>query len=513
MGLETYKKKRNFKETPEPAGRVEKRAGQRFVIHEHHASILHWDFRLEIGGVLKSWSVPKGPSLDPAVRRLAVQVEDHPVSYFSFKGVIPEGNYGAGTVYRWDEGTFTALGADPLEEWEKGALKFELHGKRLQGAWRLFKMKGREQEGKPLWLLQKIKDKYSRTGHEAEITGEEDEVVQRARASAKKSAGKKSAGGAKLKRTATPSGPALSLEEFLAQKRPKGDMIVEADGERVQLTSLDRIYWPTEKITKFDLLSYYAQTSESLMPYLKDRPAILQRYPRGLAAPKFFQHDIESAPPFVKVKRMKNEEGREIDYAVYTDLASLLYFVNLGTIEQHPWNSTVKTLTRPDWLVLDLDPHDAPWKNVLAVARIAREVFRERQLRSFPKTSGSSGIHIYLPLKPAYTYQRVASLAHEMAREIAERAPKIATIERAIAEREKQQVYVDWLQNARGKSVASPYTVRAKPKATVSMPLTWEQVEKGIKISDFTIKNVPRLVKERGDAWADFFDNRQALKS
>ncbi|HEY0004643.1 MAG TPA: non-homologous end-joining DNA ligase [Pyrinomonadaceae bacterium] len=502
MGLETYKRKRNFKETPEPAGRVENGGGrQRFVIHEHHASILHWDFRLEIGGVLKSWSIPKGPSLDPGVKRLAVEVEDHPSSYFSFKGVIPEGNYGAGTVYRWDEGTFEVKDGDPLAAWESGSLRFELLGQRLRGGWRLFKMKGRKQGGKPLWLLQKLKDRYARAGHEAEITGAEDEVVQRARKSAKKAASKPAA----PKRTRTPDAPAISVDEFLALRKPKGDMVLDVDGEHVQLTSLERVYWPTEKITKFELLRYYLRLSAHIMPYLKDRPAILQRYPRGLAAPKFFQHDIESAPRFIKVKRMRNEEGRELDYAVYTTTASLLHFVNLGTIEQHPWNSTVKRLTHPDWLVIDLDPHDAPWKNVLEVARLAREVFAERNLRGFPKTSGSSGIHIYLRLEADATYQRAAALAHELAGEIAARAPKIATIERSLAEREKQQVYVDWLQNARGKSVASPYTVRAKPKATVSMPLNWEQVEKGIRISDFNIKNVPQLVAEHGDAWKDFF--------
>lgn len=317
---------------------------------------------------------------------------------------------------------------------------------------------------------------------------------------------------AQLKRTAGKKGLAIPVEEFTALKNPKGDLILAIDGEHVSLTSLDRVYWTDEKITKFDLLCYYIEMSPYLLPYLKDRPAILQRWPRGINAPMFFQQDLESAPRFVKSVRLTNQEGRELDYGVYTTTGSLLHFVNLGTIEQHPWHSTVKKLSKPDWIALDLDPKKAPWENVLQVALITRQVCDELGLQAFPKTSGSSGIHIYLPLKPTNEYERVAEFAKLLAGEIARRVPEIATVERSLAKRKPDQVYVDWMQNARGKSLASVYTTRARPKATVSMPLTWKQIEKGVKISDFTLKNVPALCRKSGDLWKDFFARRQTFK-
>ncbi|HMG72171.1 MAG TPA: non-homologous end-joining DNA ligase [Pyrinomonadaceae bacterium] len=330
-------------------------------------------------------------------------------------------------------------------------------------------------------------------------------------ASSKNKAGAETRPG-KIKLTRQKEGPSISPPEFLALKKPKGDLVLQIGSERVSLTSLDRVYWPDEKLTKFDLLSYYLQISSLIMPFLKDRPAILQRYPRGIKAPMFFQQDLESAPAFIKTVRLTNQEGRELNYAVYTTVGSLLHFVNLGTIEQHPWHSTVKHLDKPDYLMLDLDPKEAPWQNVLEVALVCKEVFDELGLPAFPKTSGSSGIHVYLPLKPKYDFGKIAEIATALANEVAQRAPKIATTQRSLAKRQKQQVYVDAMQNARGKTIASVFSARAKPGATISMPLTWKEVQKGVKISDFTIKNARGLLKKTGDVWKDFFDSRQILK-
>src|SRR6185295_10949462 len=249
-----------------------------------------------------------------------------------------------------------------------------------------------------------------------------------------------------VKRTPGKLGTAISVGEFLKLKQPKGDLILDVEGQAVPVTSLERVYWPDEKITKFELLCYYLQVGPHIMPILKNRPAILQRWPRGVNAPMFFQQDLASGPAFIKTVRLTNQEGRELDYAVYTTTASLLYFVNLGTIEQHPWHSTTKRLSKPDWIAIDLDPKKAPWQHVLETALVAKEVCDEIGLNAFPKTSGSSGIHIYLPLKPTNDYDSVAEFAKLLAGEVARRAPSIATVERTIAKRKSDQVYVDWMQ-------------------------------------------------------------------
>lgn len=279
----------------------------------------------------------------------------------------------------------------------------------------------------------------------------------------------------------------------------------------VELTSLDKLYWPDEGYTKGDLLRYYLEVGRYIVPYLKDRPSILKRYPNGIAGQMFFQHNVESAPDVLKTVELESHEGRKLNYAVYTNLASLIYLVNIGTIEQHPWHSRVPEIDRPDYIVFDLDPHGAPFRNVLEVALVVRDVLKELKLTGYAKTSGSSGIHIYVPVRNVYEYEEVAGFSEQVSNRVAEKAAKIATVERRIAERKKDQVYVDWQQNARGKSAAAVYTVRAKPGATVSTPVTWQELSRGVEIKDFTIKTVPVRLKKKGDLWKGMLKDRQSL--
>jgi bifunctional non-homologous end joining protein LigD len=359
-------------------------------------------------------------------------------------------------------------------------------------------MGGRPRDRKPQWLLVKVEDAFARAGHVAELLGDDDDPPARPKAPRRRRAS-----------TARPSSAAVPLHEFLRGPEPEGDAIVDVEGTAVELTSLDRVYWPKDRITKFELLRYYAGVWPRMKPYLVGRPAILQRSPQGIEAPKFIQHDLGGAPRYVATRTLVNEEGRRIDYAVYTSLASFLYLTNLGTLEHHPWHSTVRDLDRPDWLALDLDPGPrTPWPALLDLALTVRHVCAARGWKAYPKTSGSRGIHVYLPLDRRDRYSEVAERARRIAEEVVARAPRTATIERAKSER-KGKVYVDWLQNARGKSMAAPYSARGRPGATVSMPLSWEDLERGVKLSDFTVRTVPA---EGPDPWARFFEDRQRLR-
>jgi bifunctional non-homologous end joining protein LigD len=502
MGLEEYREKRDFDKTREPEGAEGKRTGRRrFMIHEHHASILHFDFRMEIDGVAKSWSIPRGPSMNPKDRRLAVQVEDHPLEYMKFEGEIPEGEYGAGLSLIWDSGTFDAEG-DPAQGWERGRLEFTLHGEKLKGGFVLFKMKGRERNGKPQWLLIKKKDEFA---------DEDWQLVQR---DPRGALGKRRASRdheRRVTKTKAKEGEAISAAVFLRKRELEGDLALKIGSRVLEVTSLDKPYWPDEGYTKGDLLRYYLEVGKYIMPYLKDRPSILKRYPNGIKGQMFFQHNVESAPDLLRTERLESETGRMLNYAVYTDLASLIYLVNIGTIEQHPWHSRMSNLDRPDYVVFDLDPHGAPFASVLEVALAMRDVLKSLKLTGYPKTSGSSGIHVYVPVRPRYEYEEVADFSEQVSMRVAERLPKIATVERRIAERKKDQVYVDWQQNAKGKSAASVYSVRAKPGATVSMPVTWREISRGIEIGDFTIETVPPRLKKKGDLWKEMFKDRQSL--
>jgi bifunctional non-homologous end joining protein LigD len=519
MTLEIYQKKRDFRRTPEPKGKLSRAGRRRFVCQEHHASSLHFDFRLEIGGVLKSWSVRKGPSMEPGVRRLAVPTEDHPVEYLKFQGDIPEGNYGAGQHRIWDEGNYKLLdGDDPETQYEKGKFKLELSGRKLKGTFSLFRLGERGQ-----WLLVKGKDEFAEPGWKLELLIPDKNGSKFVTDGSKEKRAGSGPKGAKTnepvrKTPAKLKGQDLpDAAEVLGRKHPKGDARVRVGDYAVELTSLDRIYWPESGFTKADLLRYYDRVADDILPYLAGRPLIMKRYPAGIRGQSFHQHDVDSAPEFARTVPLEAEDtGRHtVDYIVCDNLATHLYLANLGAIERHPFHSRVASLDRPDWFVFDLDPGSrVRFETVCETALIAREVIAGLGLESYAKTSGSRGIHVYVPIEPDYTYEQVAEFAAQVAAMIADETPRTATVQRSKAKRTAAQIYVDHLQNAYGKSVVAPYSVRPKPGATVSAPLEWGEVKrKKIAIADFTIENMPARLKKKGDLFRPVLDEKQSLKA
>lgn len=299
---------------------------------------------------------------------------------------------------------------------------------------------------------------------------------------------------------------------FFAEESWSGDVRVKIGKEVVQLTSLDRKYWPREGYTKFDLLKYYYQISKTMIPYLKDRPLILRRFPQGIEGPPFYQHNLEEAPEHMETHPIRDSEGKLVHYALVSDAADLVYLANIGTIAQNPFLSRVGSLDKPDHFVFDLDPEKkATFADVRELALVVKDVLDSVGLASYAKTSGSSGIHIVVPIKPQYSYDEVVDFAKSVAKLVVKERPDIATIERFIRKRKPQQIYVDYLQNIEGKSVAAAYSVREKPGAPVSTPVTWQEVKKGIEIKDFTIKNVPQRVKRRGDLFKAVLTKKQSL--
>jgi bifunctional non-homologous end joining protein LigD len=242
----------------------------------------------------------------------------------------------------------------------------------------------------------------------------------------------------------------------------------------------------------------------------------MKRYPTGIGGPSFHQHDVNEAPDFVRTVPLEVEDGggHEVDYVVGDNVATLLYMANLGAVERHPWHSRVKDLEHPDWFVFDLDPAEGvTFETICDVALTTRDVLARLGLESYPKTSGSRGIHIYVPVKPAYDYGQIAKLAEQVATVVAREQSEVATVERSKSKRGARMIYVDHMQNARGKSVVAPYSVRPKPGATVSAPLEWKEVErKKIRTSDFDIRNMLRRVERKGDLFAPVLKGRQTLE-
>jgi bifunctional non-homologous end joining protein LigD len=272
------------------------------------------------------------------------------------------------------------------------------------------------------------------------------------------------------------------------------------NGHELKFTNLSKIYWPKEKYTKRDLINYYYQVAPFILPYLKDRPQSLNRHPNGIAGESFYQKDVTGKAPDWIETFLYHTKDTEADkhYIVGSDESSLLYMASLGCIEMNPWNSKIQTPDNPDWCIIDLDPDKNSFDLVIQAAQITKQILDDMGVDAYCKTSGSTGIHIYIPLGAKYTYEQSKEFARIIATLVHREIPKFTSIER-IRDNRKGKIYIDFLQNRPKATVAAPYSIRPKPEATVSMPIHWDEVKKGLKMSDFTIVNTMDRLKNEGD--------------
>lgn len=852
MAVDEYRRKRRVERTPEPFGGVKASEADRlaqagmFVVQKHLARRLHYDFRLEMEGVLRSWAVPKGPSLNPAERRLAVMVEDHPLEYANFEGAIPPGNYGAGPVIVWDRGRYLVIDPpdmDAAEAVRNGKLALELRGYKLRGAYTLVRthLKSSGSQAKENWLLIKNRDEYATgedltdthprsvlSGFTVDEMRDPGQVAKQAAAEFKRihaprlsdrletknfplslarlvreafdstkwlfeikydgvrvlairdrgpvrlyarsgavitecypeialafdalpyerfvmdgeivalddkgrpdfqalqrrmhvrdtlaarrlslstpaydfvfdllafddfdlrplpldtrksilarlirgegpvrycddvrtsgkafyravseaglegmmakrrespyrgarssdwlkikcplvrrfviggwtdPAGSRSCFGALLlglydangelrfvgkvgsgfsgdslrnlhrlmherARKASPfasprpsespiprrahfCAPELVCEVRFAEvtndnsvrhpsflklvpkadpgrcryEHPFGVGVAELEAQPlapevperraaprkpavVAITNADKVFWPAERYTKGDLVAYYRSIAPWMLPYLKDRPVMLVRYPDGIEGKRFVQKDApDYVPGWIRTERIYSEDsGREISFFILESAEALAYVANLGAIALHVWSSRVGQLERPDWLLFDIDPKGATMAGAVRVAREIIAVSEKLKLRTVVKTSGQAGIHVFVGLKPIYTYAQARNFSELVARLVVRRIPELATINRDVASR-KGRVYIDYVQLGYGKTIAAPYTVRPVPGAWVSAPLQAKELKASLDPGAFTIKTMARRVaRMRRDPFLGALQERQALE-
>jgi bifunctional non-homologous end joining protein LigD len=543
MGLTEYRKKRDFGATAEPRGerattrsRGKRDAGPSklaFVIQKHAASHLHYDFRLEHDGVLKSWAVPKGPDLDPAEKRLAMQVEDHPLEYGDFEGTIPKGQYGGGTVMLWDRGTWEPVG-DAGQGLLDGALKFVLHGQKLHGKWMIVRRGGKRGDpGERHWFLFKERDEFANPEEkitEAQplsvATGRDlEEIAQQSDRVWNSGRGNGASARSKATNTRHPKTvPAAQMakaggrKSVAAVQRTSGEVrggkgkSQFADVLGVRLTHPEKVLYPENGITKLALANYYQQVADWMLPHVINRPMALVRCPAGRGKPCFFQKHPGEGQTAHLIKVNVAEKGKAEYHLAIRDDAGLIELVQMGVLEIHVWGAQARSLQKPDRLIFDLDPDPAvEWAQVVTAAREVRLLLEELGLVSFVKTTGGKGLHVVVPVQPRTDWDDAKSFCHALADFVVRAAPDryIATMSKAAR---KGKIFIDYLRNVRGATSVAPYSTRAQPGATVSVPLAWEELTARLGPDQFTLASVPaRLAKLKKDPWAALFRTKQTI--
>lgn len=515
--LHRYQQMRDFSVTAEPSGTdPPPPAGNRFVVQRHRATRLHYDLRLEAAGVLVSWAVPKGPTLDPDVKRMAVHVEDHPLDYYDFEGVIPAGEYGGGDVIVWDWGTWDLADADDaIGAIADGNLHFDLHGEKLRGRFVLVRRGGGDGD-KEQWLLLHKHDDDA-------VEGWDPEDHPRSVKSGRTNDEVEMAPSATWISGASFAGP---TEEELAalDELPAKGGLWSVGGREVKLSSLDRVYFPATKksaksaahpaITKREVVRYYASIAPAMLPYLAGRPINMHRFPSGIGD-KGFWH--KAAPPHTPdwIRQWEYEDAGDGDtrnYLVLDSAAALAFVAQYGALELHPWTSTADHPRQPTWALIDIDPGTkSTFEEALELSRLYRTALEHLKVEGMPKVTGKRGIQIWVPVADGYTFDDTRDWVEAVSRAVGAMVPEMISWEWDVSKR-KGLTRLDYTQNAVNKTLVAPFSLRPAPGAPVSVPITWDELDDpDLRPDRWTIHTVEGRLAESGDPLAPLVGRQQRL--
>jgi bifunctional non-homologous end joining protein LigD len=530
--LASYQRKRNFARTPEPPGAPEPDGERldggaaRFVVQLHRARRPHYDVRFEIGGVLVSWAVPKGPTLDPAVKRVAVHVEDHPIEYLDFEGVIPSGQYGGGDVIVWDLGTWEPHGTDDAAAAvAAGELHADVHGHKLRGRLVLVR-RGRDRSGKDEWLLLHKRDEYAVQGWDpadypsSVLSGRTNDEVK--------------ADPRRMWRSDLPPAQAsVRIDDALAEGPsdggPSDDELEALDsldsggswevfGRRLRLTNLDKVLFPPAggqpPVTKREFIRYAACMASVALPYLTGRALNMHRFPNGAGTPGFWHKQLPGHAP-EWISRWDNPDadpGETSTYLVVDEPATLVWVANFGALEWHAWTSRTDQPHLPTYALIDIDPGAATsWEDVLVLARLHCIALQHLGVASQPKLTGRRGIQIWIPIARGPSFDDTRRWTERLSRAVGAAVPELVSWEWNVRDR-GGLARLDYTQNVINKTLVAPYSPRAAAGAPVSAPIEWDELnDPSLRPGSFTIRDFPARVAERGDLFRTVLTAHQTL--
>ena len=528
--LTAYQRKRDFARTPEPSGSppgAQAGGAPRFVVQLHRARRTHYDVRFEIGGVLVSWAVPKGPTLDPAVKRAAVHVEDHPIEYLDFEGVIPSGQYGGGDVIVWDYGTWEPHDTDdPAAAVAAGELHADMHGHKLRGRLVLVR-RGSDRSGQEQWLLLHKHDDYAVSGWEpgdyprSVLSGRTNDEVKADPARVWRSdlppaQASVSTGGPAATAELVAAGPAAAELDALDNLGPAGTW--EVFGRRLRLTNLDKVLFPPADgqppVTKRELIRYSACMAPVVVPYLAGRALNMHRFPNGAGTRGFWQKELPGhAPDWIS--RWDNPDadpGESRTYLVVDEAAALVWAVNFGALEWHAWTSRTAQPQLPTYALIDIDPGPATsWEDVLVLARLHRVALQHLDVVGQPKVTGQRGIQIWIPIAPGPSFEETRSWTERLSRAVGAAVPELVSWAWSVRER-GGLARLDYTQNVINKTLVAPYSPRAAAGAPVSAPIEWDELDDpSLQPAAFTIRDIPARLAQRGDPFRKVLTTPQIL--